>query len=157
MHLVCIKYELVYSYATSRDPFLFFNPASLSFLRYAHWDGATSLASGAGNCFGGKPPTCLLPAEDRNTLLLYPTGAWRARQKQKTNLPASTIRIQTPFCPSSTCAHPLLKDFIYLCAGLAPYRQLCTSKSLYLSFYNSILKLVCLLDVDPKEKKHLIK
>lgn len=90
-------------------------------------------------------------------LLLYPTGAWRARQKQKTNLPASTIRIQTPFCPSSTCAHPLLKDFIYLCAGLAPYRQLCTSKSLYLSFYNSILKLVCLLDVDPKEKKHLIK
>lgn len=47
--------------------------------------------------------------------------------------PNKACRSPTPFYPRSACFTRSLKDLIHLCTGMAPHKQLCTSKSLRLS------------------------
>lgn len=71
--------------------------------------------------------------------------------------PNKACRSPTPFYPRSACFTRSLKDLIHLCTGMAPHKQLCTSKSLRLSLSLSVSPLQPFLphflDGLPKEIK----
>lgn len=146
MHLVCIKYELMYSDAKSKDRFI--SATLSSAVRTLGWgEGHVVVLMVAWSWFGQC--TNLLTASwgsespFSSTLSIHESkGSWG----KKENKPSSfTSRTQTPFYPSYfyLLSHSL-KDLIHLCAGTAPQRQLCTSKPLRLPLSISILQPVCL-------------
>lgn len=76
--------------AKSRDPFLFFISAILSFfaVRTLRWaNGHHAWPQGSWKLFWGNPPTCQLPAEDWNTP--SPVPQKQGAKKPPENKPAS--------------------------------------------------------------------
>lgn len=126
----CIKYELLYSHAKSRDRFI---AATLSF-----W--ACSLRLGEGHMvslrvtwsrFGKKTNQLNASWGSESPFSTTILNIYKSRERWKN--PNKACRSPTPFYPRSDCFTRSLKDLIHLCTGMAPHKQLCTSKSLSLS------------------------
>lgn len=150
----CIKYELLYSHAKSRDRFI---AATLSF-----W--ACSLRLGEGHMvslrvtwsrFGKKTNQLNASWGSESPFSTTILNIYKSRERWKK--PNKACRSPTPFYPRSDCFTRSLKDLIHLCTGMAPHKQLCTSKSLSLSLSLSVSPLQPFLphflDGLPKEIK----
>lgn len=161
MHLFCIKYELLYSHAKSRDRFIAAILSSLArSLRLGEghmvslrvtWSRFGQKTNQLNASWGSESPFSITILNIHKS-----RESWRKKLINKTKPVAS--RPPTHFCPSSACFPHSLKDLIHLCAGTAPHKQLCTSKSLHLSpsFYLTssacVPFLAYVLDGLPKEK-----
>lgn len=155
MHLFCIKYELIYSDAKSRDRFI---SETLSVARtFGQGEGHVVSLRVTWSWFG----------QSINQL----TASWGSESpfsslsihKSKKSwsplaLPVVDQHLSTPSLP----AYLLSERLIRLCAGMAPHRQLCTSKLLRLSLvflshlYSQCAFLLYLLDGHPKERTYEI-
>lgn len=133
MHLVCTKYELIYSYTKSKA--LFFASATLYFCG-THTRTGQRLCGWSGGCLKlvravHQHVDCQLRVEYLfSALSIHKT--WR---RKKNKLSSFTRRIQTPIYPCSTCSLISLTSFI--CVGTPSYRLLCNSNPTFSSLHLS--------------------
>lgn len=126
MHLVCTKYELIYSYTKSKDLF-FFVSATLSFLRYAHsdWAEVVQLVSRLLEAGWG-----MLTARWGWSVSSPPSTSTRPGEEKKTNCLAFQEGHKHQSIPALPALLFLWKTS-FICVGKVPHSLLCTSKPVH--------------------------
>lgn len=125
-HLVCTKYELIYSNTKSKD-FFFLLRNSLC-LRYAHsdWAEVARLVSRSHEAGSGDHVDCQVRVE----YLFSALSIHKTWGRKENKLSSFTRRTQAPVYPCSTCSLFLWKTS-FICVGTVPHRLLCTSKPVH--------------------------
>lgn len=132
-----------------QSPETLFISATLSLfaVRTLKWgNGHSAWSHGSWKLFSSNPPSCRLPAEDWSILPTLPRESMESQ--------ASTIRTQTAFCPSSTCARPLPKDYSSLQDQLPIDNY--ALPSLYTCLFTTGFFSLCAfrIDIPKREKKN---
>lgn len=158
MHLVCIKYELMYSYAKSRDPFYLRNSFFFAVCTLRWGNGHYAWPHGSWKQFWGNPPICQLPAEDWSTPYPLPHESKESqakKRKQAGQLPPLEHK------HLSVLALPAL-DLFWKTLFISVLDQLPIDNyalpSFYTSLYTTWFFSLCAFWMDiPKKKKQLMK